>query len=168
MGWETKFWYILRIPCVFPVKTVLTQARDKKGTKAHYPSSWQAEILERISQPLKLPYLVTSEGIWGGLKRTSPIDLYIQILGPLLVELFGRNEKVWPCWRRCAIGGVNSPCQSQLALSALCLQNKWSFQLLLHPHGLLACWQFSAMMVRDSNLLEMFYNMQFNKLNVFL
>lgn len=38
-----------------------------------------------------------------------------------LVELFGKNQKVWTCWRTCVIrdrfGDFNNPCHSQVSLS---------------------------------------------------
>ena len=46
------------------------------------------------------------------------------MFGPQLIEYFGMDKEVWPCWRRYVTGGrlwsFKSPHQSQLAFSLSC------------------------------------------------
>jgi hypothetical protein len=39
----------------------------------------------------------------GGLNEKTPIGSYLQILSSQLVELFWKDQEVWPCWKKCAL-----------------------------------------------------------------
>lgn len=66
-------------------------------------------------------------GVTGILSKTGPIGSYIWILGPPLVELFGKNWEAWPwcsCVTRSRLWSFKNSCLSQLALSDSCLLTK--------------------------------------------
>lgn len=42
--------------------------------------------------------------MYGGLNKNGPIRVLFWMLSSQLVELFGKEEEVWPCWK-CASGG---------------------------------------------------------------
>lgn len=55
--------------------------------------------------------------------RTAPVGSHVWMFGSFLVELFGKDEGVWPCWEvwtcwrrsitRGGLWGFKSPCQAQ-------------------------------------------------------
>ena len=61
---------------------------------APHPQTWTRTFFY-VSFPLFL---------WGGLNENSSTGSYIQMLGPQFAELFGKDQEVWPCWRRCVCG----------------------------------------------------------------
>lgn len=62
--------------------------------------------------------LLVSVVIW---MRMAPLESYLRMLGPELLELFGKHYEMCPHWRRCYmvkfLGGFKSLCHLRLALS---------------------------------------------------
>lgn len=59
--------------------------------------------------------------LYGSLNESSPIDSYVWVLGPQLVELFQKDWELQPYWKSCVTGSGLSPCHSQCTLCLLVL-----------------------------------------------
>lgn len=67
----------------------------------------------------------------------APIGLYILMIGPQLVELFRKDQEVWPV-QGCVLVGTGfevskDSCRSQCAVCLQLLEQDVSFELFLLP-----------------------------------
>lgn len=122
-----------------------------KGIVQINGKAWQSIEQDVKSLPFKLGIVV----VW---MRTAPIDSGIWNFGHQLLELFGKDEWLWLCWRRCVsrdrIWHLKSPHHSQwvfpLGLTVVVISG-FKLQLLLQNHDCLSVVMLPAIRVMKTH-----------------